>query len=43
MVVSLFDDRHRLEIFLPAGVVRQPGVAPGHLDVAMPQELLEAL
>ena len=40
---SLFDDRHGPEVFFPAGVVRQPGVTPGHLDTAVTQELLQAL
>ena len=40
---SLFDDRHGPEVLFPAGVVRQPGVTPGHLDTAMPQELLQTL
>src|SRR5665647_2124374 len=40
---SLFDDRHGPEVFFPASVVRQPGVAPGHLDAAVAQELLQTL
>jgi hypothetical protein len=43
MVFSLFDARHRPEVLFPASVVRQPGIAPGHLDAAVPQELLQAL
>src|SRR4030042_4781954 len=43
MTLPFFDDRHRPEVLFPAGVVRQPGVAPGHLDAAVPQELLQAL
>src|SRR5664279_5530695 len=39
----LFNDRHRPEVLFPAGVVRQLGVAPGHLDTAVPQELLQTL
>ena len=40
---SLFDDRHRPEVLVPAGVIRQPGVAPGHLDAAVAQKLLQTL
>jgi hypothetical protein len=40
MAFSLFDDRHRSEVLFPAGVVCQPGIAPGHLDAAVSQELL---
>ena len=40
---SLLDDGHRPEVLLFAGGVGEPGIAPGHLDRAMPQERLQAL
>jgi len=43
MGFSLFDNCHRPEVLFPAGVVRQSGIAPGHLDAAVPQELLHTL
>ena len=39
---SLFDDRHRPKIFFSAGVIRQPGVAAGHFNIAVTQQLLQA-
>jgi len=36
----LFDDFHGFKIFFFAPVVGQSGIASGHLDAAVPQQLL---
>ena len=36
-----FDPRHGPEVFLLPGSVRQPGVAPGHLQFGVAQQLLQ--
>jgi len=41
--VPLFDKRHSPEIFLFPGLVRKLGIAPGHFQVGVSQQLLQTL
>jgi hypothetical protein len=41
--LSSFNDLHSFKVFFFAGVVGQSRITPGHLDIAVAQELLQAL